>query len=116
MEYRAYLMKLKTDKVKDYVDIHKKENIWRSVVDGLTKAGFERMIILRMGNDIILFEQADDLKKAYKYLDEDQESKKWDSMISEWMEFYPVFDNIKNDIELIEIPVVFYYQNGKLLH
>ena len=116
MEYRAYLMRLKKNRIKDYVEIHKKKNIWSSVVAGLVKAGYKKMIIFQLDNNIILFEEADNLKMAYKYLETDEASIKWDKMISEWMEIYPTFNEIKQDIEFIEIPVVFYYENGKLLH
>ncbi|MBC8387974.1 MAG: L-rhamnose mutarotase [Actinobacteria bacterium] len=116
MEYRAYFMRLKKNKVENYVEIHKKEKIWKSVVDGLKKAGYERMLIFQLGQDIILFEEAKNLKKSYKYLDSDKESIKWDKMISKWMEEYPKFNEIKGDIEFREVPVVFYYHNGKLLH
>lgn len=116
MEYRAYLMRLKKNKIKDYVEIHKKEIIWKSVIGGLVKAGYKKMIIFQLDNNIILFEEADSLKNAYKYLNTDNASKKWDKMISEWMEIYPVFNGVKQDIEFVEVPVVLYYENGKLLH
>ncbi len=116
MEYRAYLMRLKKDRIKDYVEIHKKEKIWKSVIEGLAAAGYKKMIIFQLDNSIILFEEADSLENAYKYLNSDDASNKWDKMISEWMEIYPEFNEVKQDIEFVEVPVVFYYENGKLLH
>lgn len=116
MKYRAYLMRLKKDKVKDYLEVHKKEKIWQSVVDGLIKAGYKRMIIFQLGQDIILFEEADNLRKAYQYLASDKASVKWDRMISGWMEEYPKFNEIKGDIEFKEVPIIFYFKDGKLLH
>jgi L-rhamnose mutarotase len=116
MEFRAYSMRLKKDRIRDYVEIHKKEQIWKTVVDGLVKAGFEKMIIFQLDQDIILFEEALDLKKAYDYLNTDEESVKWDNLISGWMEEYPQFNEIKGDIEFKEVPVVFYFEKGKLLH
>jgi L-rhamnose mutarotase len=116
MEHRAYLMRLKKDRINDYIEVHKKENIWKSIIDGMIKAEYSKMIILQNGQDIIIFEEAKSFKDTYSYLDKDTESARWDKMISEWMEIYPRFNEIKNDIEFIEIPVVFYYENGKLLH
>ena len=116
MEFRAYLMKLKKDRINQYVEIHKKEQIWQSVVNGLKNACFKKMIIFQLGQNIILFEEAPDLKEAYEFLNEDEESLKWDQMISEWMEEYPQLSEIKGDIEFKEVPVVFYFENGKLLH
>lgn len=116
MEYRAYLMRLRKDKINDYVEIHKKEKIWKSIIDGMIGAGYSKMIILQNGRELILFEEANNLKKAYEYLAKDPDSVKWDKMITGWMEIYPKFNEIKGDIEFIEIPVVFYYEDGKLLH
>ena len=116
MEHRAYLMRFKEGRVGDYVDVHKKEKIWESVVEGLRKSGFEKMIIFQHGRDIILFEEARDLNKAYDYLGNDTESVKWDKMIAEWMDEFPQYNEIKGDIEFHEIPVVFYFQDGEMLH
>ena len=49
-------------------------------------------------------------------LSDDEESIKWDRMISEWMEEYPQFKRVKGDIEFKEVPVVFYFEDGKLHH
>ena len=116
MQFRAYRMRLKQDKINDYVEVHKQEKIWDSVIDGMATAGYRKMIIFLFGRDLILFEEADDLKKAYQYYESDKESAKWDKMISEWMELYPQFNELKGDIEFEEIPVIFYYDNGMLLH
>ena len=105
MEHRAYLMRLK------------KENIWKDVVEGLKSAGFTRMLIFQYGQDIILFEEAENLQESYTFLDKDKKSAKWDAMIAEWMEaYYPEWNEIKQDIEFQEIPVVFYFDEGLLKH
>jgi L-rhamnose mutarotase len=109
-------MRLKRERIGDYIDAHRKEKIWDSVVDGLKKAGFSRMIILLRDQDIILFEVAQNLKEAYDYLNRDAESVRWEKMISDWMEYYPEYNAIRGDIEFEEVPVVFYYENGTLLH
>ena len=116
MQRRAYLMRLKIERIRDYVDIHGKEAIWKSVVDGLVRSGISRMIIFRHGQDIILFEEAPDLKAAYDYLGKDEESARWDAMICEWMEEYPRFNEIRGDLEFTEIPIVFHFEEGELLH
>jgi len=116
VEYRAYLMRLKKEKINDYTQIHKKDKIWKSVVESLIKSGIDKMIIFQQGRDIILFEQAQDLNKSYQYLNNDPESVRWDKMISQWMDQYPQFNEIKKDIEFKEVPVVFYFDNGRLLH
>ena len=62
MQHRAYVMRLKKKKVQSYADAHAAGRIWPSVVDGLKEAGVTRMIIVQMGQDVILFEEADDLE------------------------------------------------------
>ena len=74
------------------------------------------MIIFQLGQDIILFEEAPDLEEAYEFLNDDEESIKWDWMILEWMEEYPQYNEVKGDVEFKEVPVVFYFEDGKLLH
>lgn len=116
MQFRAYRMRLKKEHLKDYIKVHKKEKIWKSVVEDMVKAGFKKMIILQSGQDLILFEEAEDLKTAYSYYGKAPESQRWDDMISEWMEIYPEFNGISGEIVFDEIPVIFYYQDGRLLH
>ena len=57
MEHRAYLMRLKKDKIHNYIEVHKKENIWKSIIDGMIEAGYSKMIIFQNGQDLILFEE-----------------------------------------------------------
>jgi len=90
--------------------------IWESVVSGLISSGIRRMMIFQHGRDIILFEEAPDLDAAYDYLGKDDESARWETMISEWMEQHPGFDEIKGDINFHELPNVFHCEVRKLLH
>ncbi len=89
---------------------------WESVIKGMQEAGFIKMLIFQFGQDIILFEEADDLKEAYCFYAKDKESQRWDEMIIKWMDIYPEYNEIKGDIEFEEVPVVFYYNEGRLLH
>ncbi len=82
----------------------------------MKKAGFLKMIILQHCQDIILFEEVDNLQKTYEYSNNNPVSKKWENMDKDWMEKCPECIEDKGDIEFIEIPVVFYYEDGKLLH
>ena len=116
MQHRAYLMRLKKDRVQDYIAIHRKGKIWKSIINGLVKTRFDKMIIFLLGQEVILFEEAEDLKAAYQSFDNDAETVKWDKLMDSWMENYPKFNEIKGDVEVTEIRVVFYYENGKLLH
>ena len=116
MQHRAYVMRLKKEHIRDYVEVHRKETIWASILKALSGAKISRMLILLHGQEVILFEEAEDLKAAYKAFDDDPDTAKWDKMITQWMEVYPKFNDIKGDIEFSELPVVFYYENGALRH
>jgi L-rhamnose mutarotase len=116
VQHRAYIMRIRPDKLHDYVQIHRKENIWQSVIDGLKDAGFTRMIILQQGQQVILFEEAEDLKKAYHYLETNETSRRWEEMMAAWMDQAPRFDELKGDIEFEEIPIIFYFETGELKH
>jgi len=116
MDFRAYRMRVKKEKIKDYVEIHKKTKIWKEIIEDMVKAGFTKMIILQFGQDIIIFEEAGDLKKAYQLQSKSEANKKWDELIGGWMESYPDFSEDSGDIEFEEVPIAFYFENGKLLH
>jgi L-rhamnose mutarotase len=116
MQHRAYLMRLKPGKAAKYLQCHQEEKIWPSVLSGLRKGKFNKMVILLHGRDAILFEEAENLKTAYQCCEADPESARWDRMIAEMMEIYPRFNQLKGDIEFVEIPVVFYFEKGKLRH
>ena len=109
-------MRLKKERIADYVEVHRKEQIWRSVVDCLVKSGTTRMLILLHGQEVILFEEAHDLQAAYQVQNADQPTQRWESMIAGWMEEAPHFDEIRGDLEFREVPIVFHFEAGKLLH
>ena len=109
-------MRLKKERIADYVEAHRKEHVWRSVVDCLVRSGTTRMIILLHGQDVILYEEAHDLQQAYEVQNADRSTQRWEAMISELMEQAPRFDEIKGDLEFHEVPIVFHLEDGKLLH
>ena len=109
-------MRLKKERIADYVELHRKENVWRSVVDCLVRSGTARMIILLHGQDVILFEEAHDLPEAYQVQNADQPTQRWEAMISGLLEEAPHFDEIKGDLEFREVPIVFHLEDGNLLH
>jgi len=115
MQRRAYLMRLKKECIADYVEVHRKEHVWRSVVDCLVRSGTTRMIILLHGQDVILYEEAHDLQHAYQVQSADRPTQRWEAMISELMEQVPQFDEIRGDLEFREVPIVFHLEEGRLL-
>ena len=116
MQRRAYVMRLKKERIADYDTVHRKENVWRSVVECLVRSGTTRMIIIRYGQDVILFEEAHDLQQAYREQSADRDTQRWEAMIGSWMEEAPYYDEIRDDIEVHEVPIVFHLEAGDLLH
>jgi L-rhamnose mutarotase len=116
MEYRAYRMRLKKDNIEEYTRIHRKGNIWQPVVDGLAMSGIERMIILRDGQDLILFEAAKDLKASYDSLALDGPSAAWDRMVAGLMEEYPRLSDLDTGgMRFDQVNIVFNYDRGAIL-
>ena len=60
-----------------------------SVVEGLKEAGVTKIIIIQLGQDVILFEEAENLDGAYRYLAQDAASVEWEKLIGSWMELHP---------------------------
>jgi len=117
MNYRAYKMRLKKEYVSDYRQIHRKEKIWPEITQCLLKSGMERMIIFQDDQNLILFEEAENLDESYAIQNADEITQKWDVLIGDWMERYPVFNGIEaSDIDFEEIDIVFYFEKGKLKH
>ena len=116
MGYRAYRLKLKESKIKEYVDYHKKEKIWKSVIEGLINSGCEEMIIFLLDNEIVLFERAENLKDMSKFLASDPESIRWQKVMNEMFDSSVEFDIEKGDLEIEEVPIVFYLKGKTLLH
>ena len=116
MEYKATLLRLKKENITQYIDIHKKDNIWPEVIAALTKA-FKKIIVFQVEKDLLIFEEAEDsIDTAYKIANSFKAHLKWDKMIMEWMEQFPEYSDIKDHIVSKEIPIVFYFENGKMLH
>ena len=117
MSFRAYKMRLKKDHISDYREIHSKEKIWPEIVQCLLESGIERMIILQDQQDLILFEEAEDLEESYRIQNSDTVTQKWDAIMSDWMENYPTMEGVDvGDIEFEEVDIVYYFENGKLKH
>jgi L-rhamnose mutarotase len=117
MSFRAYRMRLKKDHISDYKEMHRKEKIWPEIVQCLLDSGMERMIIFQDGQDLILFEEAEDLEGSYRIQNADTATRKWDAFMSDWMENYPAMEGIDAaDIAFEEVSIVYYFENGKLKH
>jgi L-rhamnose mutarotase len=116
MQHRSYLMRLKEEKMQAYADAHAAGKIWPSVVDGLKEAGITRMVIIQAGQDVILFEEAEDLDESYRYLASHGASVEWEKMIGSWMEEDPRAGPEAGQPVLHTLPVVFYLEDGRMRH
>ncbi|MCL6088240.1 MAG: L-rhamnose mutarotase [Actinobacteria bacterium] len=95
--------------------MHKKEKIWKELMEKIKNAGFKKMIIFQIEQEIVIFEEAQNLKKADEVLSSDEVNKNWEKMINEWVVYYKD-PNKGVNIKFIKVPIIFYYSNGKLIH
>ena len=113
-EFRAYRMKLRNGKAENYIRAHRSANVWPEVIDGLAKAGIDRQVIFQCSEEIVIFEEAKDLGSSYTRLASDLRTREWDEMVESWVEDYPRFDPKLGDISAPAVPILFYFENGRL--
>ncbi len=93
MESTCFVMKLKQDKISGYIDIHKKGKTWPEVLNNIKNADIEKMKIYLLDDYAIVYMEADDIKKSFKYLGDQSSQIKWNEATSEFMETQPDYDS-----------------------
>ena len=86
-------MKIKPERKKDYIDIHKKVNIWPEVLDNIKNAGIKKMKIYILENYAICYMEAENINAAFKYLGEQPIQRKWNEATADFMDTQPDYDS-----------------------
>lgn len=115
MEYRVTRLQLKPEFVEEYRSVHSRGGIWPSVVEALNAAGVVRMIIIQAERDVYIFEEANSLDDAQRFLDDDPETQRWEQMVNSWLTYTHVTSNPEQKMPACA-DVVFYLESGKLKH
>ncbi len=89
MESACFILKIKPDRIGDYVDIHKKGRVWKEILSNLKNAGLEKMKIYMLENNAIVYVETPDVKKAFDYLGKQESQARWDQATADLMETQP---------------------------
>ena len=110
MERFVLMMKLKKDRVNDYIDIHKKENVWTEIIELNKKAGVNKEKIFLYKNIVFNYIEAESYEKMIKVYNKDNNMKEWFKIIM------PMVENQKESNEWSKkIDLIYDYEDGRLL-
>jgi L-rhamnose mutarotase len=111
MEKVVWMMKLREDKVDDYIEIHKKENVWPEIIQVNKKAGVLKEEIFLYKNLVFIYLEVKNYEKMMEIFENDEGLKKWNKITLPMTKTKP---DLKNTMKKLEI--IFDYENEKLLH
>ncbi len=80
MQRFAFTMRVKPERVDDYVECHKA--VWPSVLDAIRRSGIKRYSIFMRGNELFFCMEAEDVAAAMRYLDRDPEHARWNRQVT----------------------------------
>ncbi|MBN1298403.1 MAG: L-rhamnose mutarotase [Actinobacteria bacterium] len=93
MESTCFYMKIKPEGKKDYINIHKKGNVWNEVLENIKNAGFEKMKIYMLDNYAVVYVEAENISKAFEYLGKQPATPKWSEATAAFMDTQPDYDS-----------------------
>ncbi len=111
MEKVVWVMELKEDKVDDYIEVHKKENVWPEIIEVNKKAGVLKEEIFVFKNYVFLYLEVQDYDKMMEVFEQDEGLAKWNKITLPMTKSKPELKSTMKRLDLI-----FDYENGKLLH
>jgi len=80
MKRFAFTMRVKPDRLAEYVEVHKA--VWPSVLDAIGKSGVKRYSIFLQGNQLFFVMDAEDPAAAMRYLAQDAEHARWNREVT----------------------------------
>jgi L-rhamnose mutarotase len=80
----AWTWKIKPECIEEYVQMH--QNPWREILDEHSKANIKNYSIFQNGNQFFYCFECDDAEAAFKYLNQSEICKKWNSITSTMVE------------------------------
>jgi L-rhamnose mutarotase len=83
MDTICELMKLKPDKVKEYIDLH--NNTWPELVLALRESGFTEEYIYIISNLVIVIMKCENFKVSMAKAEKSEVFMKWDEIVREWI-------------------------------
>lgn len=113
MKKVCWIMHIKPDKKKEYIEIHKKGNVWIGVLKAMKEAGFKKMAIFIYEYLVIIYTEVDDFEKAIQYLAKDPNAIKWNKISLNMMDNIPDFNLNKS---ILKLPLIFDFEKGEQLN
>ncbi|HHT78445.1 MAG TPA: L-rhamnose mutarotase [Actinobacteria bacterium] len=111
MERIIWLMELKEDEIENYIKIHKKENVWPEIIQVNKKAGVIKEEIAIFKNLVFIYLEVEDKKKMLEVFESDEGLKRWNAITLAMTKSVPELNE-----SMKELPLIFSYENGKLMH
>jgi L-rhamnose mutarotase len=84
MQRSAFVLRVKPDRIDDYVEAHRQ--VWPELLAALKGAGIGNYSIFRAGNQVFGYFEADDLDAAGAYLAAQPVSARWQDAMAELLE------------------------------
>ena len=95
MKSICFVLRVKHNKINDYINIHKKENVWPEIYENLEKAKINKLKIYLLKNNAICFLESNDVYKSLDLLGKQESQKKWNEVTSEYMYTQPNYGSNK---------------------
>ncbi len=111
MEKVIWLMELKEDEVENYINVHKKENVWPEIIEVNKKAGVIKEEIAIFKNLVFIYLEVRNRKKMMEVFENDEGLKRWNSITLAMTKSVPELSETMK-----ELPLIFSYENGRLNH
>jgi len=109
MQGTCFYMKIKPDKISEYINIHKKGNVWQEVLDNIKKSGLGKMKIYMLDEYAIVFAEGKDISKSFEYLGKMESQLKWNEETAPYMDTQPDYDS---DEPVKTLECIFDFENG----
>ena len=111
MDKIIWLMELKEDEVENYINIHKKENVWPEILEVNKKAGVIKEEIAIFKNLVFIYLEVKDKEKMREVFESDEGLKRWNAITLAMTKSTRTLSETMK-----ELPLIFDYENGKLNH
>ena len=90
MKRYLFVIEIKPEHLKGYIDIHK--NPWPEVLKEIKNAGAKELLVWNYKNLSIVYYECEDIDKIYEYMGKTDVNKRWNAVVSPWFEESPSLD------------------------
>lgn len=111
MQKVVWVMELKEDKVQDYIRVHKKENVWPEIVAVNREAGVHKEEIFVFQNYVFIYLEVEDYQRMMQVFQADEGLERWNKITLPMSKAAPDLGSTMK-----QLPLVFDYDEGRLLH